>query len=436
MILIFNEEGMFMAYEFTSRKKTWTAQNVHQKALCGTLVKDTPIPTWSVKQDHPFAVVEDAKVGEAIGFSMNHLARGTLLLGAAGTGKTNVSMILVSSILKKLHEGDILFIFDSKGDYFEEFAEQIGGGQRKVIGSDEIYEDITWYGMHEQQICRLIRLVSEELGADALMDKILLYAMALMEIVAVKYTISLPAITQLLILEDEEIADLTVQENLSPAVKDNIRGNREAGLLVRRIVECLNKTFDCVAERNSETGMSLQKLGQEKMPHAAFYMYSCNQKIMNTYLKEELILALQKNHRIRVIADEILASKDDELLRYLHEMKRVGRIELIWCSENVRDVLSDENMNFTNVCIFSHATVAAMELVSEILFGKYLYHFPVQTVGRPPNFLFTFLRDEHWTLHTEERLRVRAIDLQEEEKLAIKIGKNDHIFLVPLQKFQ
>ena len=52
--------------------------------------------------------------------------------------------------------------------------------------------------------------------------------------------------------------------------------------------------------------------------------------------------------------------------------------------------------------------------------------------------------DEHWTIHTEERLRVRAVDLLEEdkpmwcsssEKLAIKIGQKDNIFLIPLQEF-
>ena len=37
------------------------------------------------------------------------------------------------------------------------------------------------YGMNEQQICRLVRLTSEELGCTALMDKILLYGMEPLE---------------------------------------------------------------------------------------------------------------------------------------------------------------------------------------------------------------------------------------------------------------
>jgi type IV secretory pathway TraG/TraD family ATPase VirD4 len=108
-------------------------------------VKDTPIPAWTAVRDNPFITMRDVHERERIGFNTYQLARGMLLLGAAGTGKTNVNMMLVSRILQILNENDVLFVFDTKGDYLEEFAGRIPGNMLRVIGSDEIFEDITYY---------------------------------------------------------------------------------------------------------------------------------------------------------------------------------------------------------------------------------------------------------------------------------------------------
>lgn len=331
-------------------------------------------------------------------------------------------------------------VLTSHSDLLEKLEEIPG---MKVF--DEKHKDYhPMYGMNMQQICGLIRMAGEEWGCTSLMDKVLLYAMSLMEIVSTHYKVSLPAMSQLLTSKDDFIAELALQEGLSSVVADNIRGNQEAGLLFRRMVEHLEKTFENVAELSTETGQSIQMAGQPEVPHLAFYQYSQNQNLMNAYLKEELYSALQQTKKLRIIADEILVKDEkDDLLRFLVEMKRIGKIELILCSENARNVLGEEEMNFTNTCIFRHESVAAMEKVSEVLFGKYLFHYPVQTVGKPPNLFFTLKKDEHWTIATEERLRVREVDLYgqtglfgtECEKMAVKIGQKNMVFLVGVQEF-
>ena len=85
-----------MAYDFQTKRKNVLTNTVHTKALCGNLVNDNPIPAWTAVKDNPFITMKDKYEGESIGFNTYYLARGVLLLGAAGTGKTNVNMMFVS----------------------------------------------------------------------------------------------------------------------------------------------------------------------------------------------------------------------------------------------------------------------------------------------------------------------------------------------------
>lgn len=327
----------------------------------------------------------------------------------------------------------------------EELLEELKSQEHMKIFDNKARDYHPMYGMNVQQICRIIRLAGEEWGCTSMMDQILLYAMAIMETVGTRYRVSLPALSQLLVMKDDDIAELALQEGKTAALADNIRGNQEAGILFRRMIEHLEKTFEDVAERMSETGFCLGRVGTEEMPHAAFYQYSQNQNLMNVYLKEELYSALRQNRKLRIVADEILVTDEkDELRNFLVEMKRIGKIELILCSENAGNILEEKDFNFTNACVFTHASVSAMERVSQMLFGEYLYHYPVQTRGNPPKILFTLKKDEHWTIATEKRLKVREVDLYGQsgmfgtvyEKMAVKIGQKNTVFLVPMEEFR
>lgn len=300
------------------------------------------------------------------------------------------------------------------------------------------------WGMDSQAMLKLIRLAAESWGCHGVMDQVLLYAMALLEIVNTKYVLSLPAIAQLLTENDQVIANLAIHSGLSKVLADNITGNQEAGILVRRIVGNLIRTFENVAAEDSESEHNLLMTAWDVPAKLMFYQYSVNQQLMNACLKEELHMVLQKVRKIRVIAIEpLFKEQNDELLEFLMEMKRIGKIEFFLCSENAGTILKNKNVNFTNVCMFLHNSVQAMETVSECVFGNYLFHYPVKTVGKPPSLLFTLKKDEHWGIATEKRLCIRAADLydnsgmfhREPEKLAVKIGQKTDRYLVSVEEF-
>ena len=176
----------------------------------------------------------------------------------------------------------------------------------------------------------------------------------------------------------------------------------------------------------------------------AFYQISSNQRLMNVYLKEELYAVLKHRSKIRVILDEVsFPEEGDELQDYLMQMKRQGTVELIVSSRNVKEMFRGAGLDFGNVCLFQHSTTSATEDISQDLFGTYRYHYPVCAPGRPPAIFFTFKKDIHWHIASEERLKVRAEDLYPVRKLfgsssdymAVKTTNNSEIYLVPVSEF-
>ena len=68
------------------------------------------------------------------------------------------------------------------------------------------------------------------------------------------------------------------------------------------------------------------------------YASSGSQRIFNAYLKEEIFQTLKDVPKIRILLDEMeFADENDELMRYIMQLKRQGRIELIVISQNVKE---------------------------------------------------------------------------------------------------
>lgn len=57
----------------------------------------------------------------AIRFDDELLSRNTLFVGAIGSGKTNAMMQLVQALRRSASDDDVFVVFDSKGDFYEEF---------------------------------------------------------------------------------------------------------------------------------------------------------------------------------------------------------------------------------------------------------------------------------------------------------------------------
>lgn len=346
---------------------------------------------------------------------------------------------------------DMIRSFADRGDMstivltsHRELLERLSQEQEIMITDGDHRNYHPMYGMNPQQICHLVKLAAEELGCSAWMEQVLLYTMAALAVISCSGLVSLPAMWQLLRNSDDAIARMAMAGGLSDSIVGDILGNTQAGVLLRRIAERLMETFGEVAQPGVESKYNFQSGVQGGVPVMAFYQPSRNQKLMNTYLKEELYGTLKRVSGVRVVVDEIVFdSGEDVLLTFLMERKRQRQIELVVCSENAVEMLHHIPLDFGNVCLFHHAAATATEELSRAVFGTYPCHYPVLAAGKPPAILFTLKRTAHWTSTSEERLRVRVEDLYdsgffgkgETELMAVKTEHSGDICLVPVDWF-
>ena len=101
-----------------------------------------------------------------------------------------------------------------------------------------------FYGMSAQQILRFVRMTAEEMGYGILTDQVMIYAAAVLKVVAAKYPVSLPAIVKLLEEDDDFISEFALQSGFSNVIADNIRANHEAGIILRRLFERMEEIFE------------------------------------------------------------------------------------------------------------------------------------------------------------------------------------------------
>lgn len=75
--------------------------------------------------------------------------------------------------------------------------------------SDKNYHP--FYGMSAQQILRFISMTAEEMGYGILTDQVMIYTAAILNVVAAKYPVSLPAIMNLLNEDDDFISEFALR---------------------------------------------------------------------------------------------------------------------------------------------------------------------------------------------------------------------------------
>lgn len=302
-----------------------------------------------------------------------------------------------------------------------------------------------FYGMSVQQILRFVRMTAEEMGYGLLTDQVMIYGAAVLNVVAKKYPVSLPAIVKLLNEDDDFISEFALQSGLSNVIADNIRANHEAGIVLRRLFERLEEVFEDVYVPGSDTKYNFQSGAKGHVSGMVMYACSGNQHIFNSYLKEEIFHTLKRVPRVRIILDEInFVDENDELFTYLMQSRRQGKIELTIVSQNIKDAMhGNAELDFPNVVMFLHGASAATDAISRELFGTYQHHFPVPVAGNTPHVLFSIKRAVHWQVQSEERPRVRSQDLyartslfgRSSDYLAVKTTANANVYLVPVSEF-
>lgn len=372
-----------------------------------------------------------------------HNIRGDLLVSGYAATNTTLMADLIEVYMQR---GDMpLIVFSSHGELFEKLRERKTAGRmsKMMITDAEEKNFHPFYGMGTQQLLRFIYMAAELQGYSGLMDRVLQYASAALNIVEQTYPASLPALCNLLHQDDDVIAEYALQVGLSDVIADNIRANRMAGIILRRICEKLGSVFEGVYVPDSDTKYTFQTGVQGGNSVMVFDFMSSEQKMMNMYLKEELFYALKRVPKIRVVLDEMDFDIKDELLSFLFTMKRQRKIELIFVSQNPMESAKDMQMSFANIILSQHEEPTMTEELSKALWGTYLHNYPVTVTGKPPAVLFTFKSTIHWQIATEERLKVRAMDLyprqgflfKVSDLFALKTSANENIFLVPSDKF-
>ena len=92
------------------------------------------------------------------GLDEDTLSKHILLLGGSGCGKTNVYLYFIDMLKSRLNENDVAIIFDTKGEFYREFAEPgdivIGNGKEFYDKSHtwNIFDEILADGREERNI--------------------------------------------------------------------------------------------------------------------------------------------------------------------------------------------------------------------------------------------------------------------------------------------
>lgn len=365
----------------------------------------------------------------------------------SGSASNNMKMLadLVCTCMQKDRLSTILLT--SHLDLLQLLRERQNTGEiTGVMISDVVTRNYhPFYGMSNQQLLHFVSLVAEEMGYRTALDKILVYGAALLNILSVHYPVSLPAMCALLKEDDDFISNLALEKGLSNIVADNIRGNYAAGVMFRRICEKMEEIFEEVYVSECETKYNFQSGACGNVPLMGYYTVSSSPRLMNYYLKEEIFSTLKRVAKIRVIVDEVyFVDENDKLLKYLLQMQRQGKIELIAVSRNIREALFSKAVDFENIVFFQHATPMLTETFSKELFGHYQYYFPAMAAGRPPAVLFTLKKDIRWQISMEERPRIRAEDMygrqmpfggKTSDYVAVKTTANDNLYLIKTAVF-
>lgn len=140
-----------MSYDF-GQKRIEAGSNreknsgMYTKTVLGQTIREAPVPVWTAdKTGNPFVAFQDPKTQKIFGMSKDMLAYGLLAIGAPGTGKTNLFNMVLDRMLATLQPTDVIVVFDTKGDYLENFGKRIPDKEKIVIGNGGAYRNITAY---------------------------------------------------------------------------------------------------------------------------------------------------------------------------------------------------------------------------------------------------------------------------------------------------
>ena len=115
-----------------------------RQLIFGEDAQFNPVPHTSPGDWDELAVCLPDKEGRELWLNKEALSKHLLLLGGIGSGKTNVFNYIISDLLERQKPNDIIFIFDTKGDFEKRFYEP-NNRDHILIGNSPKYAGSTWY---------------------------------------------------------------------------------------------------------------------------------------------------------------------------------------------------------------------------------------------------------------------------------------------------
>lgn len=104
-----------------------------------TLIGNTVLNAPEINHD-ALPLITFRGVNGTFSMSSDQLSRGALLIGSTGAGKTTIFMSAMDQIIPKMTTSDIMFVFDSKGDFLNRYYRN--KNESVVISVKEEHSDI------------------------------------------------------------------------------------------------------------------------------------------------------------------------------------------------------------------------------------------------------------------------------------------------------
>lgn len=121
------------------------AQHVEHKILMGGSIHSNACPDHITKDD---VVIFNSDDDHYFGMTTSQLSKHLLLIGGIGCGKTNTFYVMMNQLLEKMAtpegEHDVMFIFDTKGDFKNTFYDPTNP-RHAVLGNGRMYQSVTRY---------------------------------------------------------------------------------------------------------------------------------------------------------------------------------------------------------------------------------------------------------------------------------------------------
>ncbi len=109
-----------------------------KQLIFGEDIHCNPVPQHTARNVKGIYTIFEDPQGRRFGMDSSLMSKHLLLLGGIGSGKTNVFYYIIESLFSKQSADDIIFIFDTKGDFYERFYEP-HNPNHIVIGNGEQY---------------------------------------------------------------------------------------------------------------------------------------------------------------------------------------------------------------------------------------------------------------------------------------------------------